>query len=86
MVGTLKTRKKDFRDRETKQKENDYVKSLIQKEELYEFACKIVFLLIQHSKKIGLPESYVNTILEEYKTGDVLVKLGFSKKKYINSL
>ncbi len=80
MVGTLKTRKKDFRDRETKQKENDYVKSLIQKEELYEFACKIVFLLIQHSKKIGLPESYVNTILEEYKTGDVLVKLGFSKK------
>jgi len=74
----------DFRSNNVKKDEHNYIKELLNSDELYEFACKILFLIIQHSKKIGVLQDNVINILQTYSNNNIIIKLGYNKKEALH--
>ena len=70
----------DFRSKDIKDKEVQYISMLLHDNELYNFACKILFLMINHSKVIGLQKSFITNILSSSKIKGIIVKMGYHKE------
>jgi len=68
----------DFRDKITRDKETKYVSTLLENDELYEFASNILFLIIKHSKTIGMSKEEIGDIIKSYKTNKLIIKLGYN--------
>jgi hypothetical protein len=71
------TRNTDFRSKDTKDKENQYISILLHNNEIYNFACKILFLIINHCKSIGLSKTFVTNILSSSKIKGIILKMGY---------
>jgi hypothetical protein len=70
----------DFRPKATKDKEDEYISILLHTTELYDFACKILFLIIKHCKAIGLSKSSTLYTLSSYTTDKIIIKLGYTEE------
>lgn len=70
----------DFRDKNVKTAENQYVANLLENKDVFDFACKILFLTIQHCKKVGLSKDFILGVIKSWIVGDILVKLGYTEQ------
>jgi len=68
----------DFRSKDVKEKEDQYISMLLHNNELYNFACKILFLIINHCKVIGLSKIFVTNILSSSKLKGIILKMGYT--------
>ena len=68
----------DFRSKCVKEEEDQYISMLLHNNELYKFACKILFLTINHCKVIGLSKIFVTNILSSSKLKGIILKLGYN--------
>ena len=68
----------DFRSSTVKAEEDKCIYSLLHNKQLYNFACNLLFLIIKHSKVIGLPKLHVTNILSYDKLKEITLKMGYS--------
>lgn len=68
----------DFRSNHVKTEEDKYIYTLLQNEQLYNFACKLLFLTINHCKIIGLSKIFIINILLSSKFKGIIIKLGYN--------
>lgn len=73
--------KKDYREETDKNKEKAFICELLGNKRLYVFGCTILFLIIQHGKKIGFSYDDIASVIEAYNVGKIILKLGYSKKQ-----
>ncbi len=72
---------KDFRTEREKIREEDFIAELLNNETLYNFACTILYKMIQHAKKVGSSKKEIINIIVGSNLKNIIIKLGYTAEQ-----